>query len=101
MDVRQDVEAVDARHLEVEEDQVVGAGLEEEEGGGAVGGLVDVVPAAAQDLREAGTLGGRVVAEQKPPGGQGGRVVRKPAIGRFRLHELDYPKVGRIRQWRI
>ena len=46
LEVGEDFEAVDAGHLEVEEEEVVGSGLDEEEGGGAVGGLVDLVALA-------------------------------------------------------
>src|SRR5437763_17053621 len=54
--VGEDVEAVHAGHLEVEEGEVGGSGLEEEKGGGAVGGFVDGVALAAQDRRQAGAL---------------------------------------------
>jgi hypothetical protein len=68
LEVGEDLEAVDAGHLEVEEEEVVGTGLDEEECGGAVGGLVDFVALALEELGEGGAFGGRVVAEEESGG---------------------------------
>jgi hypothetical protein len=64
LDVGEDVEAVDLGHLEVEEQEVAGAALEEHECGGAVGGFVDLVTPAAEDLAEGEALGGGIVADE-------------------------------------
>ena len=84
------VEAVDVRHLQIEQQQIDGAVLQEEERGVPVAGFVDLVALRAQIVSEREAFDGGVIAEQQS---------RRRGIGEMlmRLHAGDYFAPHRIR----
>src|SRR6266536_2806198 len=95
--VDQYVKAIHVRHLQVEQQQVVRAALDQGQSGVAVGGLIYLIPLAAQDLRQGSPFNGRVVAKEQSK--SGGINFHSATIGSFRLHTLNYAELESFPQY--
>lgn len=93
--VGEDLKSVGLWHLQIEEEDGIGAGLEELKGGCAACGFIDLVPLGSEKDAERSSLFGGIIADQKArPGIDLGVVL----LGDFGLHERNYAMAGRIGQ---